>query len=109
MALAGLHVEFGFIGEAEHALNNTNNFGRVVMSETIASGTTTQAAKAVSGAGQPAVRVTASADSYVAAGPTPDATQAVGSTHQTARSFVKAGTPTILYVSVGDKVSFAAA
>src|SRR4051794_3066466 len=102
MALSGLHVACGFIGETRR-YDTSSLFGHVAWAQTLGSpGTTAQAAPASGALGDPVFQVRASADAYVAAAPSPDASSG-------ARIFVPANETVTLYVSPGDKLAWVAA
>jgi len=108
MAFTGLHVTCFDAGNPYRA--DRGDFPELPMSqywsETLAApGQTTQY---VRGQGQ-VFRVEASADSWIAIGATPNASQAVGSNTNTARFLVRAGVPYDFTVRDNDKLAWVAA
>ena len=107
MALAGIHVEFGY-GGARGVVSgggvSSQSVFRLVSSQNVTTaGTTTAVAPAVSQfGGEPIDRITAVADSFVAFGATPDA-------EAEPRAFIPAGETRDYVVTTGDKVDWAAA
>lgn len=106
MAFSGLHVACGYAGATSLRESGLSLLGKVVWAQTMVSaGATTNSAPAVSdAAGQPIFTVRASADSFVAIGPAPDASQANGP-----RIFVPAGERVEFYAQPGDKLAWVAA
>lgn len=104
MALSGLHVLCAATGPSSKKGVNVQLPSAMLWSETIASaGTTTHSASAPQGDYGPIIfEVTASADSFVAIGLTPNASSG-------ARAFVPANTPTDFIVKSGDKLAWIAA
>jgi len=108
MALAGIHVEFGY-GGARGVITSVGTSAqpvfRLVSSENkTTAGTTTATAPAVDTnfGGEPLVRITAVADSFVAFGVTPNAAAEP-------RAFIPAGETRDYVVTAGHKVAWAAA
>lgn len=105
MALAGIQVEFGFLGAVGQEGNVQNVLGAPVSSENLAApGTTAIIAPTgrdgnFNAGGQPVARVFAVADSYVAFGAVPNASASP-------RALVKAGTEITRGVKPGDKVAY---
>lgn len=104
MAFSGLHVTCGYAGSFTNRNTTLSLLGKVVWSQTFASaGTTTNSAPAASdAAGDPMFQVRASADSFVAIGPTPNASTG-------ARIFVPAGERVEFYGQPGDRLAWVAA
>ncbi len=108
MALAGVHCAFGYAGVrgviGGVGVQSTLSLFRINNSETLATaGTTTAVAPAVDPyAGEPVARVTASADSFVSFGASPDASTG-------ARDFIPALETRDFVVKPGDKMAWVAA
>jgi hypothetical protein len=103
MAFSGLHVEFGY--QKKGAVNPSPILGKLVSSEDPASGVaTTGGAPGLGPDGDPAVNLSASADSWVSFGQPPgDPSNAA-----TARRLVRANVPLPCFVSPGDQVKWVA-
>ena len=102
MAFSGLHVVCASVGARAEASLIVN----FAWSQTMASaGTTSQVAAGASNV----FEISASADSWVAIGPAPDATQTVGSNSGNARILVRAGETRAIFCNQGDKLAWIAA
>ncbi|MDR7147133.1 hypothetical protein [Rhizobium sp. BE258] len=103
MALSGAHIVCGYAGSYRRDKSQAI-LGKVNWSEAPATGVTTT--NGAPGAhdlyGQPMFRLRASADSYFAVGPTPNATTGP-------RVFVPANTDYDVFADAGDKVQWVAA
>lgn len=116
MALSGLHVACCYSGAIGPRDSEMPVIGSPVWSQTMASpATSTQSAGDVGNpitparAGQAVFRVVASADSWVAIGPSPDASQTTSTTSNNARHFVPALTLCDFAVQSGDKLAWTTA
>ena len=102
MPLSGVHV----LCTSVRVLNGASLTAESYWSETLTSpATTTKQAPQDS----LLFEVSAGVDAYVAWGAFPDASQLVGSTYQSARKFISAGTKETFYCRQGDKVAWTAA
>ena len=104
MAFSGLHVTAGYAGSRGNRSSTLSLIGEVVWSHTFTTaGTTTEVAPpAREGEGDPMFQVIASADSYVAIGPTPNASASP-------RILVPANAVREFYAEAGDKLAWVAA
>lgn len=110
MALSGLHVAWGYAGGDGYNSAKQAVFIDGQRSETLAAASTTTQGAQGGGHRRPMARVRVSADSWVAFGKSPDASQVVGSTPDTTRFYVPAdGDDHDFYVNAGDKVAWVAA
>lgn len=109
MALSNkVHVACSFVGASGQGSRIQDLTRSPVWSETLsAAGVTTQAAPASSSSyGDPCFEISAGVDVYVAIGPTPDASQAVGSTGNSARLVVRSGETRNVFCKQGDKLAY---
>lgn len=104
MALAGMHIMCGFVGNYGGGNTILPLFGQISWSETQATaGVTTHVAPSTNqGNGQPCFEFSAAADSFVAIGPNPNASAEP-------RLFVGAGTTRDIFCNPGDKAAWVTA
>jgi len=99
MALNGVHVECGYVGNRTRQLGDVNLIGELIWSKTISAsgGVTDRSVDEVKQSnGQLVLSVVSSADIFYAIGPTPNASA-------DPRRFLAANTPIDVLVRSGDK------
>lgn len=107
MALSGVHVACGYVGD-EGQRDTVVTLARApVWSQTMAAAGTTasSAPKKDRGLGSPCFEIRASKDVYVAIGAAPNASGTSG-TGQTARVFIPANETRNLFCAPGDKLAW---
>ncbi len=107
MALTGVHVACGYVGDTGQK-GVVQSLGRAPLwSQTMSSAgvTTSSAPKADGNLGSPSFEIRSSQDIYVACGATPDASQTTGS-GASARILVPANETRNLFCAPGDRLAW---
>lgn len=116
MALSGLHIACAYVGGRDGEITSGMLLmGAIVWSRTMAAPGVTDAV--VPGVGQfpnppfadAILEARPTIDIFMAWGPNPDASKAMGSTRSTARIFIPAGETRVVFADRGDRVAWVAA
>lgn len=116
MALSGVHITCAYVGGRDGEITQGMLLvGAILWSRTMAAPGVTDAV--VPGAGEfpnppfadAVFEVRPSLDIFMAWGPSPDASKAMGSTRSTARIFIPAGETRDVFANRGDRVAWVAA